>query len=148
MMNEPILIFLADDDEDDRMIFEEALSGISSSTSLVAAEDGDKLLLKLTTHERLPDIIFLDLNMPNKNGKETLRELKQSKSFSTIPVVIYSTSTNELDIEQTYNAGAVVYLEKPYSMGHMKNVLSSIITSNWSRKRRREEFFIQSKNMV
>jgi CheY-like chemotaxis protein len=121
------LIFLADDDEDDRMMFGEALSETSVRARLQTANDGEKLLSLLHTCTTLPDVIFLDLNMPNKNGVETLKELRQAERFSRIPVIIYSTSNNEVDIEYTYRLGANLYVEKPYSYNDLVHALSEIL---------------------
>lgn len=122
------LIFLADDDEDDRLMFSEALSETPVNTTLQTANDGEKLLTLLAKSTALPDVIFLDLNMPNKNGMETLKELRQVKNLASIPVVIYSTSSNEADLEDTYRLGANLYVEKPYSYSELVLVLSEILT--------------------
>lgn len=121
------LIFLADDDEDDRLMFSEALSETPVNTTLQTANDGEKLLTLLAKSTALPDVIFLDLNMPNKNGMETLKELRQVKNLASIPVVIYSTSSNEADLEDTYRLGANLYVEKPYSYSELVQVLSEIL---------------------
>ncbi|MDF2437365.1 MAG: two-component system response regulator [Bacteroidota bacterium] len=148
MADSNLLIFLADDDEDDRLIFSEALSEIDPSIKLVEAADGLKLLNLLSAAEKLPDVIFLDLNMPLKNGKDTLRFIRSDNRFKTIPVVLYSTSSNPADIEESFNAGGSLYLEKPYSMCGMVNNLKDILFCDWSvraKEMNRKNFFISSK---
>lgn len=136
------LIFLADDDEDDRMMFGEALSEAASSATLQTASDGEKLLSLLAKSKVLPNLIFLDLNMPNKNGVETLRELRQNARFASVPVLIYSTSNNDVDIEDTYKLGANLYVEKPYSYSDLVQLLGELLALNFKEMARpkREDY--------
>jgi CheY-like chemotaxis protein len=147
MSDKDILIFLADDDEDDRLIFEEAISEISDVMRLVKAQDGLKLLQMLTESIKLPDIIFLDLNMPFQSGKETLKAIRSNKGYQHIPVVIYSTSANPSDIEETFQAGGSLYLEKPYSMESMVKKLEKIFSISWDNSVtvNRKDYFISSR---
>jgi CheY-like chemotaxis protein len=146
-MTNNFLIFLADDDEDDRLIFHEAITEINKGVEVVEAGDGVKLLEKLSNAEKLPNLIFLDLNMPVKNGKDVLRLIKADKRLCNIPVVIYSTSTNPSDIEETYNSGASLYFEKPYSMSGLMTGLEKILSIDWSLGStfNRKDYFISSK---
>jgi CheY-like chemotaxis protein len=147
MSDKDILIFLADDDEDDRLIFEEAISEISGLIRLVKAQDGIKLLQMLTESIKLPDIIFLDLNMPFQSGKETLKAIRANKQYHHIPVVIYSTSANPADIEETFQSGGSLYLEKPYSMCSMVKKLEKIFSLTWDNSPtvNRKDYFISSR---
>ncbi|HEX8515416.1 MAG TPA: response regulator [Bacteroidia bacterium] len=149
MTEDDILIFLADDDEDDRLIFNEAIAEISSKVDVKEASDGLKLIKLLNETSRLPDIIFLDLNMPFQSGKETLKALRSNKAFKNIPVVIYSTSANPMDIEETYRLGASLYLEKPYSMAVMIRKLEHILAHKWEVVSNidRKDYFISSKEV-
>jgi CheY-like chemotaxis protein len=128
MIDKNLLVYLADDDDDDRLIFEEAISELSGNISLVKANDGIELLQLLSESIRLPDIIFLDLNMPFQGGKETLKALKANKMLNAVPVVVYSTSVNPVDIEETFMHRAFRYLEKPYSMSGMMQKLEMIFS--------------------
>jgi response regulator RpfG family c-di-GMP phosphodiesterase len=106
-------ILLADDDKDDRLFFAEALKQIPIPTRLKMVEDGEKLIDFLSNNkEQLPDIIFLDLNMPRKNGNECLCDIKRDKKLSRIPVIIYSTSLHEDVADVLYKNGAHYYLKK------------------------------------
>jgi len=79
----------------------------------------------------LPHILFLDLNMPRKNGMDCLTEIKQSDNLKDIPVVIYSTSASDEDIENTFVKGANVYIKKPSDFSTLKKILEEVITINW-----------------
>lgn len=148
MADKNLLIYLVDDDEDDRMIFEDALKEVSTQIELVALDEGGKLIQALKKAEKLPDIIFLDLNMPNKNGKETLKDLRQLSHAANIPVIIYSTSTSDVDIDQTYEAGANTYFEKPYSLNYLIEGLRKLTQFDWINNPRpsRENYFIHSRD--
>ena len=79
----------------------------------------------------LPDLIFLDLNMPEKNGKECLQEIRSNRNFDSIRVVIYSTSSSRKDIDDTRTLGANLYLVKPNSFGSLKAALKNIVAADW-----------------
>jgi CheY-like chemotaxis protein len=146
-MNKIIKIFLADDDEDDRMMFEEALNETSLGSELYTAADGEKLLRLLAAHsDALPDLIFLDLNMPCKNGKECLKEIRSHAAYASVPVVIYSTSTNDSDIDETFHLGANLYFEKPSSYSVLIGSLSDILAFEWTQhppRGKRDEFIFK-----
>lgn len=110
-------IFLADDDVDDQLIFQEALKDIKIPTELTVAKDGMELMAALEETETAPPpyVIFLDLNMPLKNGFECLEEIRQTPKLKNIPVVIFSTSCNAGAIDKTYSLGANYYVCKPSS---------------------------------
>ena len=93
-------------------------------------EDGVRLLDHLATIETLPDIIFLDLNMPRKNGRVCLNEIRQEPRFDSISVAIYSTSDNEQDIEDTFIAGANIYIVKPDDLATLRNAIHRAIKAD------------------
>ena len=90
-------ILYIEDDEDDQILFEEAMRDIGDSMHCSLANNGKEALEKLKTSLDLPDIIFLDINMPLMNGFEFIKHLKAEQSFCKIPVVILSTSTSEIE---------------------------------------------------
>lgn len=118
-------ILLADDDAEDRLLFKEALEE-TKDADLVTAHDGLELMTKLSAMVELPDAIFLDLNMPCKDGHECLREIKSNKKFGKIPVIIYSTTKNKTQIDATYSEGANLFVTKPDSFTMLKQLLSKI----------------------
>lgn len=104
-------IILADDDKDDCLLFQEALEELSMETTFKVAYDGEQLMRFLATAGyKMPSVLFLDLNMPRKNGYECLREIKRSKKFRTLPVIVLSTSYNEVHANQLYDEGAQYYI--------------------------------------
>ncbi len=140
-------VYLADDDPDDRQLFEEALMEISSAIELVVAKNGEELMkiLNNTTPEP-PHIIFLDLNMPFKNGLECLSEIKQDKKLQHIPIVIFSTSCQKEAIDNVYDKGADYYVCKPDSFQKLKMVLNTMfsLTAEALHKRPTRENFLIS----
>ena len=113
--HKPVYILLADDDEDDTSLFKEALEQIQILARLDVAENGMELMNMLLNGQNAPDLIFLDMNMPVKNGLECLVEIKTSENFKEVPVVILSTSVADYLLESAYNAGANLYIQKPTS---------------------------------
>ncbi len=121
------LILLADDDTDDCMFFASAIEELNSHVKLVSVNDGEAVMKWLNTCNILPDIIFLDMNMPCKNGAECLAEIKEIERLKNIPVVIISTSLDENLIKSLYEAGANWYIKKPTMFGHLKMLIAKVI---------------------
>ena len=117
-------ILLADDDMDDCNFFDQALGSLSLHTQLTIVNDGEQLMTYLAQNvENLPDVLFLDLNMPRKNGLKCLREIRSIEKLKDISIAIYSTSSNENDIEETYLNGANIYITKPNDFNMLKQLL-------------------------
>lgn len=132
MENGLINILLADDDEDDRVFFKDAFDEIKIKTRVTLVNDGVELMNHLTQNGHpLPHILFLDLNMPRKSGIECLQEIRQNERLKDIPIAIYSTSSSEEDIEDTFVRGANVYIKKPNNFDTLKKILEEVITINW-----------------
>ncbi len=132
MNKEYIHIILADDDEDDRLFFTDAFEELKISTKVQTYNDGAELMEYLNGEDAiLPEILFLDLNMPKKNGIECLNEIKENEKFSDIAIAIYSTSSSEEHIEETFVNGANIYIKKPNDFETLKKVLSNVVTINW-----------------
>ena len=128
MTNDPILIILADDDESDRLIFMEAVSELKIRTKIETVNDGVELMDFLEKAELpFPHILFLDLNMPRKNGLTCLKEIRANNAFEEISIVIYSTSASEKDIEETFLSGANVYINKPNDFNQLKSSLEKAL---------------------
>lgn len=124
----PIKLVLADDDEDDCLLFKEALTEIPIMTNLSIVNNGEKLiqLLKGIT-DQIPSVLFLDLNMPRKNGFECLTEIRQNEKYKTVPVIVYSTSYNKEMVEQLYAYGAQYYIRKPSEFSKLKQVIYEVL---------------------
>jgi CheY-like chemotaxis protein len=124
MEQKQINILLADDDQDDRNFFDRALKEIPVNTHLKTVSDGEQLMNHLTENiEHLPDVLFLDINMPRKNGYECLSEIKQNKKLKHLAVFMFSTSNAPDKITQTFKAGANIYIHKPSSFDELKQVI-------------------------
>src|SRR5215207_11517242 len=124
-MKQQYNLLLADDDEDDCDFFKEALDELLLPTSLVTVNDGVQLMdfLSESGAENLPDILFLDLNMPRKNGLECLTEIKQLEEYKNLPVIIFSTSLDRDIVDLVYGKGAVYYIQKPGEFSKLKKVI-------------------------
>lgn len=121
-LKERYTVLLADDDPDDRDLFEEATTFLNPDIKMIIAKDGVQLMDLL--RQDLPDMIFLDLNMPKKNGKECLQEISSQHRLRQIPIIIYTTSLNPIDIDETYNTGAFRFFKKPNSFDELKAILN------------------------
>ena len=134
LRHEPITILCAEDDPDDRLLMHDALEEAPLGSRLVFVEDGEELMSYL--HRRgawadpasspRPSLILLDLNMPRKDGREALREIKASPSLRTIPVVILTTSAADTDIMGTYSVGANSYIIKPVTFDGLVQVMREL----------------------
>tara|TARA_R110002050_G_scaffold239974_1_gene376173 strand:- start:6449 stop:6895 length:447 start_codon:yes stop_codon:yes gene_type:complete len=132
MPNDYIHIILADDDEDDRLFFTDAFDELNMNTKVNTFNDGIELMEYLNADDViLPNVLFLDLNMPKKSGIECLNEIKANSKMSDIAIAIYSTSASEEDIEETFVLGANIYIKKPSSFMQLKKVLSEVVSINW-----------------
>ena len=120
-------ILLVDDDQDDQFVFMEALNSVNPMVKVATANDGIDGLNKLEDAAILPELIFVDLNMPRMNGKTFLKELKANTRFSGIPVIVYSTSSRPEDITETKALGADDFITKPNSYDELCQVLGSSI---------------------
>jgi CheY-like chemotaxis protein len=124
-----LVFFLADDDEDDRMLFSEALMEINPSIKCIMAKNGEEALFLLTNGLfELPDYIFLDLNMPVMNGLRCLAEIKKSAQLKNIPVVVYSTSSKKEYEEESRNLGAMNFFIKPPDFTGLTNYLKTFLS--------------------
>lgn len=126
--NLPVKILLADDDQDDCLFFEEALEELGLNVHFSTVEDGEKLMLALTHTPQLPDVLFLDLNMPRKNGWECLLEITKNQKLKSLQVIIYSTSFDPKTINNLYEIGAKYYIRKPADFNALKSIISKAIT--------------------
>jgi CheY-like chemotaxis protein len=126
-----IEVLLVDDDADDRNTFADALSELKINTNLTLLEDGRNLFEYLENAEKRPDIIFLDLNMPYKSGVDCLIEIRQHPEYNDLSIAIYSTSSTDKDIEDTFINGANIYIKKPNNFAKLKKVLSDVVNMNF-----------------
>jgi len=125
-------IYLSDDDHDDVEFFKLAVAEICGGCSLTVSYNGEELLAQLENcGDDRPDIIFLDVNMPKINGLEALKSLKQFSGFENIPVIVYSTTTNDTFINDAYSLGANHYFVKPFNFRELREQVRTLLEIDW-----------------
>ena len=126
-------VLLAEDDEDDRFLFEQILTTSSISVFLTTVEDGEKLLNLLETISAPPppDVIFIDINMPLKNGIECLAQIRGNKKFDKVPVFMFSTSVYKHDVDLAYQLGANLYIPKQLFFDGQKQIIEQLFSVHW-----------------
>jgi CheY-like chemotaxis protein len=137
-------ILLADDDDDDRLLFTDVLREYSKDSNLSYAHNGEHLMTMLRS-ESLPDVLFLDLNMPLKNGMECLEEIRSDEKLKNLPVVIFSTSSHPGTINQMYDIGAHLYVRKPNDFNALRRAIQAVLKRDWGHplKPPKEEFVLR-----
>jgi len=130
---EKLFILIAEDDADDRFLFKTAFEEKGYKDQIEFVENGIELwkflenISKRATNERIyPSFILLDLNMPKKDGREVLREIKQHPEFKKIPVVVFTTTNSENEVKRCYELGANTYVVKPVSFDSLLKVVEEI----------------------
>jgi CheY-like chemotaxis protein len=124
-------IFVADDKEEDQRLFQEVIDDLPYLIYLTKADNGEDTIKILNHLEQLPDVIFLDLSIPGKDGFECLKEIKQSKKLQSLPVIIFSSSTYPGAINQAYEDGAHLYIRKPADFLNFKKSVHYVLRVNW-----------------
>lgn len=121
-------ILIADDDLDDQLLVQQAFKKNNIDIPLTFVNNGEELISFFMENPsiNLPSFILLDLNMPKKNGKDCIIELKQSPRLKNIPIVMFSTSSQIEDIEHTYNLGASSYIHKPTDFDDLKKIVNTL----------------------
>jgi two-component system response regulator len=132
-----VYILIAEDDADDRFLLEAAFNENNFTDKLFFVENGVEIIefleniIKNNTDNPLPRFILLDLNMPKKDGREVLKELKQHPELKKIPIVIFSTTNNESEMRRCYELGANSYITKPNSFENLLKTVAAF-TSYWN----------------
>ena len=151
-MNETTInILLADDDKDDCLFFKDALEELAPAASLIMVHDGDQLMQHLeTAAANLPHVLFLDLNMPRKNGFECLVEMKKHSTLRKLPVIIFSTSYDAEKANQLYSTGANYYIRKPSDFEELKKLVcrAIMLVKQKSEQAPKEDFYINKLKIV
>jgi CheY-like chemotaxis protein len=121
----PLHLLLADDDTDDCLFFKEALEDLQVNAQLTIVNDGEHLMRLLSENKSaLPHALYLDLNMPRKNGIECLFEIKHDVNLQQLPIIIFSTSLDVDTVNLTHQHGAKLYVRKPADFAHLKKSIS------------------------
>jgi len=138
--NRQFNIILADDDDDDFEFFKEAMQSFVPRLAISRAYDGANLIKILEqSPDNLPDLVFLDLNMPCRNGFESLAVIRMNEKWLNIPIVIYSTSAFPDQIDTTYKLGANLYIQKPDDYNKIRLIVKNILSMNFQRLKARPE---------
>jgi CheY-like chemotaxis protein len=121
-------IYLADDDQADCLLFKEALAELPIKAQLTVVHDGQQLIDLLTQVDNiLPDVLFLDLNMPRKNGFATLGQIKRDEKLLDLPVIVFSTANDQDKIKDVYRDAAHYYIRKPAKFSELKEVIYKVL---------------------
>jgi CheY-like chemotaxis protein len=127
-----IVIVLIDDDPEDSMLFEEALSEVNANHTYCWFPSGEQALTFLSDPvTTIPDILFLDLNMPGVTGKACLKEIRSMDRYSDMPIAIYSTSSADQDKHDTFASGANIFITKPSDYNQLKSTLQKVLDIQW-----------------
>ncbi|HEX8313567.1 MAG TPA: response regulator [Flavisolibacter sp.] len=120
-------IVIVDDDADDREIIRDAFENTMEEQEYVFIENGDRLLEYLQQqNDAIPSLIMLDLNMPGKDGRETLKDIKTDKRFQHIPTIVFTTSSSHRDKQTVYDLGANCFITKPDTFNKLIELTTSI----------------------
>jgi CheY-like chemotaxis protein len=128
-----IVVLMAEDDEEDRMMVRDAMAEAAAGVDLRYVENGEELLDYLRNHGRwagvdapTPGLVLLDLNMPRKDGREALREMKADPALRALPVIILTTSREEDEVARGYNLGANSFVQKPVTFDGLVTLMRTI----------------------
>ena len=133
-MSQEKKVMIVDDEPASVQLFKEALKEIDNKSECLTASDGKDAFEKLKTNkDGLPELVFLDLNMPRMNGREFLAKFKKERPYKNIPVIIWTTSAAQKDIDETTSLGASYYLIKPNKFEELCNQIKLVMEIDWHR---------------
>jgi CheY-like chemotaxis protein len=137
-------IIMADDDEDDREFFRLALENISGDYKLLTFNDGASLVKYLRENRDFkPYIILIDINMPRLDGIESLSIIRKFHSKEEVPIIMYTNSTNDRDVENAIKHGANLYIKKPNDIGKLREMIRKMISIDWNQSIDSKEFIFK-----
>lgn len=131
-------LFYAEDDEDDVFLFQSVLNDINIKHELIVSNNGQELIDHLNNPPPSPNLVFIDLNMPVKNGLDSLQEIREDVKFGKVPIIILSTSSDEAAIEKAKSLGADMYIVKPTNYAKLKEFLKKCLSMDWPNFKRGE----------
>jgi len=152
MISKNIDILLADDDNADCLLFKDALEELPISANLTIVHNGEQVMEEISRKDgQFPDILFLDLNMPRKNGFASLGEIKRSTELEKLPVIIFSTASDSETVKKVFRDAAHYYICKPSDFGQLKKVIYEALTLVLQKKNSlplQENFMISGDSII
>jgi len=145
-MRNEFTIFYTDDDAEDLEFFTEVTSAMGDHLNIVTQNNGKKLLHDLKNPPPNPHIVFLDLNMPGFSGFDVLQQLRSSNEYKNLPIVIFSTSSDEQTIAKSMELGASFYVSKPTDYTLLKKTIQHTLNINWDTFKPSKENFVYLNN--
>lgn len=145
-MKNEFTIFYTDDDAEDLEFFTEVTSAMGDHLNIVTQNNGKKLLHDLKNPPPNPHIVFLDLNMPGFSGFDVLQQLRSSIEYKNLPIVIFSTSSDEQTIAKSMELGASFYISKPTDYTLLKKTIQHTLNINWDTFKPSKENFVYLNN--
>ena len=124
-------VMIAEDDDDDFYIFSVAIEELSITILLTRARNGDILIRLL--NDKIPDILFIDLMLPGKDGRQCLKEIRANHKYDSLPVIMYTSMKDVREIEFCYREGANLYVIKPTGFSDLKTILERILAIDWKK---------------
>jgi CheY-like chemotaxis protein len=136
-------IVLADDDEDDCLMFKDVLSELELKADVALFDNGHDLLHFLfEVCEDCPDIIFLDLNMPRRNGIDCLSEIRSIPKYQEVPIIVLSTSAHGPTVQKAFENGATLFVQKPDTFHRMRNILHKTLLGEFPTPPQIDKFLV------
>lgn len=131
-MNAGFTVIYTDDDQEDLEFFKEIVDLIDENVEVITLRNGKELLQELENRNIEPDCLFLDVNMPGMNGFETLRLVRNSDKFSNIPVVMFSTSGDQVTIDMSKEYGASLFVQKSGVLDNLRKSIKHVLEIDWA----------------
>jgi chemotaxis family two-component system response regulator Rcp1 len=130
-MKKTVEILLIEDNEGDAFLFKESFKNVKSPHQISVCHDAEEAILYVHRQEKyieatIPDLIFLDLNLPKRNGLEILKEIKGTSELRHIPVIVFTSSHSDKDIRKSYELYANCYIKKPISIDRFREIAAGI----------------------
>jgi CheY-like chemotaxis protein len=142
--NTGLKILLVEDDKDDVMFFTEAIKKLGAYASIIVVGNGEELFDQMEQSHDF-DVIFLDINLPLLDGKQCLKKLKANEFYKDIPVIMFTGSSAQTDVDESYEFGAHFHLVKPYAQINYVESLKIVLAQDWKVKQPRpskEKFLV------